>query len=128
MAGRGRGGGAPPPPPPSPTPHHTPPAPPPPPFPNCATIHTTVAMPLLEARELSKRYGAVVALRSATLVVEPGEVHALLGANGAGKSTLVKMLTGVIRPDSGTIAVSGRTVRMPSPGRATRLGLASVFQ
>ena len=52
-------------------------------------------MSLLEAKELSKRYGAVVAVRRGTLVVEPGEVHALLGANGAGKSTMVKMLTGV---------------------------------
>ena len=64
-------------------------------------------MSLLTAREVSKRYGPVVALRSATLVVEPGEVHALLGANGAGKSTLVKVLTGVIRPDGGTILVNG---------------------
>ena len=52
-------------------------------------------MSLLAVREVSKRYGPVVALRSATLVVEPGEIHALLGANGAGKSTLVKVLTGV---------------------------------
>src|SRR4051794_7476641 len=85
-------------------------------------------MPLLEARELSKRYGAVVALRSATLVVEPGEIHALLGANGAGKSTLVKMLTGVVRPDGGTIAVDGSPARIGSPARATRFGLAPVFQ
>src|SRR4051812_43114193 len=85
-------------------------------------------MSLLEARTLSKRYGAVVALRSATLVVEPGEVHALLGANGAGKSTLVKMLTGIVRPDSGTISVSGREVQGASPFHAARLGLAPVFQ
>ena len=83
---------------------------------------------LLEARELSKRYGAVVALGSATLVVEPGEVHALLGANGAGKSTLVKLLTGVIRPDAGSIAVNGKAVKVSSPAAAARLGLAPVFQ
>ena len=83
---------------------------------------------LLEARELSKRYGAVVALGSATLVVEPGEVHALLGANGAGKSTLVKLLTGVIRPDAGSIALNGKAVRVSSPAAAARLGLAPVFQ
>ena len=83
---------------------------------------------LLEARELSKRYGAVVALDSATLVVEPGEVHALLGANGAGKSTLVKLLTGVIRPDAGSIALNGKAVRVSSPAAAARLGLAPVFQ
>ena len=56
-----------------------------------------MAEPLMQARDLAKSYGPVVALRSADLVVEPGEVHALLGANGAGKSTLVKILTGVIQ-------------------------------
>ena len=61
---------------------------------------------LLEATGISKTYGAVVALRSASLAVRPGEVHALLGANGAGKSTLVKILTGAVRPDGGRIAVS----------------------
>jgi ribose transport system ATP-binding protein len=85
-------------------------------------------MSLLEARTLSKRYGAVIALRSGTLVVEPGEVHALLGANGAGKSTLVKCLTGVVRPDTGTISFDGREVRIGSPIQAARMGLAPVFQ
>jgi len=85
-------------------------------------------MSLLAARGVSKRYGPVVALRSATLVVEPGEVHALLGANGAGKSTLVKVLTGVIRPDSGTILVNGSETRVSSPAQAAHIGLAPVFQ
>jgi ABC-type sugar transport system ATPase subunit len=58
---------------------------------------------LLEVRDIAKRFGSVVALRSATLSVRPGEVHALMGANGAGKSTLVKILTGVYSPDRGTI-------------------------
>ncbi len=83
---------------------------------------------LLEARGVGKRYGPVVALRSASLVVEPGEVHALLGANGAGKSTLVKILTGVVRNDEGTISVGGEEVRISSPARAARFGLAPVFQ
>jgi ribose transport system ATP-binding protein len=83
---------------------------------------------LLRVAGLAKRYGPVVALAGADLTVEAGEVHALLGANGAGKSTLVKLLTGVIRPDSGTIAVEGREVRVGSPARAARIGLAPVFQ
>jgi ribose transport system ATP-binding protein len=83
---------------------------------------------LLEARGLRKTYGPVVALDSASLSVEAGEVHALLGANGAGKSTLVKLLTGVIRPDQGEIVVGGRTVRVSSPAQAARIGLAPVFQ
>ena len=85
-------------------------------------------MSLLAARDVSKRYGPVVALRSATLVVEAGEVHALLGANGAGKSTLVKVLTGVIRSDSGRILVNGTETRVSSPAQAVHYGLAPVFQ
>jgi len=77
---------------------------------------------------VAKRYGPVVALKSAELVVEPGEIHALLGANGAGKSTLVKILTGVIRHDSGTIAVNEKPVRIGSPEGARKVGFAPVFQ
>jgi ribose transport system ATP-binding protein len=86
------------------------------------------AAPLLEVRGVAKNYGPVVALRSVDLSVSAGEIHALLGANGAGKSTLVKCLTGVIRPDEGTIAVVGRPARPRSPMRAARLGLSPVFQ
>src|SRR5205085_12244947 len=89
-------------------------------------MNETVA--LLEERNLAKSYGPVQALRSADLVVAPGEVHALLGANGAGKSTLVKLLTGVTRGDGGTIAVRGKELRINSPARAARFGLAPVFQ
>ena len=83
---------------------------------------------LLEATGVSKAYGAVVALKAASLAVRPGEVHALIGANGAGKSTLVKILTGAVRPDSGTIAVRGRQRIVHSPGEARRGGLVSVYQ
>jgi ribose transport system ATP-binding protein len=89
---------------------------------------TDEAAPLLEVRGVAKNYGPVVALRSADLSVSPGEVHALLGANGAGKSTLVKCLTGVIRPDEGTISMLGRAARPRSPMHAARLGLSPVFQ
>lgn len=83
---------------------------------------------LLETSDVSKRYGAVVALKSASLRVRPGEVHALMGANGAGKSTLVKILTGGVRPDGGTIEVRGSTRRAHSPAQARRGGLVSVYQ
>jgi ribose transport system ATP-binding protein len=83
---------------------------------------------LLEANGIAKTYGAVVALRSASLAVRPGEVHALMGANGAGKSTLVKILTGAVRPDAGTIAIRGRKRSVHSPGDARRSGLVSVYQ
>jgi len=83
---------------------------------------------LLEATGISKSYGAVVALKSASLAVHPGEVHALMGANGAGKSTLVKILTGAVRPDSGKITVHGRQRTVHSPAEARRGGLVSVYQ
>ena len=83
---------------------------------------------LLEATGVSKAYGAVVALRSASLAVRPGEVHALMGANGAGKSTLVKILTGAVRPDGGRITLRGRERTAHSPAEARRSGLVSVYQ
>ena len=83
---------------------------------------------LLEASGVVKTYGAVKALRGASLSVRPGEVHALLGANGAGKSTLVKILTGAIRPDSGQILVRGEPRTVHSPAEARQTGLVSVYQ
>jgi ribose transport system ATP-binding protein len=83
---------------------------------------------LLEATGVAKSYGAVVALRSASLAVRPGEVHALMGANGAGKSTLVKILTGAVRPDGGKIVVRGRERTAHSPAEARKGGVVSVYQ
>jgi ribose transport system ATP-binding protein len=84
--------------------------------------------PLLEVRDLSKRFGSVVALRSATLTLSRGEIHALMGANGAGKSTLVKILTGVHPADSGTIEVGGAARTFRSPAEARGAGIVSVYQ
>jgi ribose transport system ATP-binding protein len=83
---------------------------------------------LLDATNVSKTYGAVVALSRASLFVRPGEVHALMGANGAGKSTFVKILTGAVTPDSGRIVVRGRERHSHSPAEARRNGLVSVYQ
>src|SRR5437870_10608349 len=83
---------------------------------------------LLEATGVSKTYGAVVALKSASLTVRPSEIHALMGANGAGKSTLVKILTGAVRPDAGRIVVRGHERTAHSPADARRSGLVSVYQ
>ncbi|HZZ61961.1 MAG TPA: ATP-binding cassette domain-containing protein [Roseiarcus sp.] len=84
--------------------------------------------PLLEVRDLAKRFGSVVALRSAKLTLSRGEIHALMGANGAGKSTLVKILTGVYPADGGTITVDGATRTFRSPAEARRAGIVSVYQ
>ena len=83
---------------------------------------------LLEASGVVKRYGSVTALRDASLAIVPGEIHALMGANGAGKSTLVKVLTGAVRPDAGTIVLRGKRREAHSPAEARRSGMVSVYQ
>ncbi|RAZ78150.1 sugar ABC transporter ATP-binding protein [Mesorhizobium atlanticum] len=84
--------------------------------------------PLLDATGVAKNYGAVAALRNASLSVPPGEVHALMGANGAGKSTLVKILTGAIKADAGRILIRGKQLDVRSPADARRAGLLPVYQ
>jgi simple sugar transport system ATP-binding protein len=87
-----------------------------------------VTEPLLEAREVVKRYGQVQALDGANFTAYPGEVVALIGDNGAGKSTLVKTLSGVIRPDAGQILVEGSPVSFGSPLDARKYGIETVYQ
>jgi ribose transport system ATP-binding protein len=87
-----------------------------------------MSQPLLQTTAVAKAFGPVVALRTVDLSVAPGEVHALLGANGAGKSTLVKILTGVLGSDSGTVAVNGQPVVLHSPTESRDKGLAPVYQ
>lgn len=84
--------------------------------------------PLLLAEGVAKSYGAVRALKSVDLTVSPGEAHALLGANGAGKSTFVKIITGVIEPDQGSLTLAGEPLRLTGPQQGLRRGIASVFQ
>jgi simple sugar transport system ATP-binding protein len=84
--------------------------------------------PLLEARNISKYFGAVVALEGVSLAVRAGEINCLLGDNGAGKSTLIKTLSGVHPPDDGTLAIDGEPVRFTSPRDALNAGIATVYQ
>ena len=84
--------------------------------------------PLLDATGVAKRYGAVAALKNASLTLRPGEVHALMGANGAGKSTLVKILTGAIPANAGRILVRGQERDIRSPAKARQAGLVPVYQ
>jgi ribose transport system ATP-binding protein len=83
---------------------------------------------VLEARGVQKRFGPVLALKDANLSLGKGEIVALMGANGAGKSTLVKILTGALRHDGGTIRVAGREGRFASPAAAQAAGLVPVYQ
>jgi simple sugar transport system ATP-binding protein len=85
-------------------------------------------IPLLEARDVSKYFGPVVALEGVSLSVRAGEITCLLGDNGAGKSTLIKTLCGVHEPDKGTLAVDGQPVRFTSPRDAFDAGVATVYQ
>lgn len=84
--------------------------------------------PILDAEGVSKRFGAVVALRNASLRVNRGEVVALMGANGAGKSTFVKILTGALKPDTGHVMLRGKQALVGSPAEARRSGLVPVYQ
>jgi D-xylose transport system ATP-binding protein len=84
--------------------------------------------PLAEIRGAVKSYGPVQALRGADLIVEAGEIVALLGDNGAGKSTLVKALGGVHRLDAGEIRLDGRPVELRSPAQARTLGIETLHQ
>ena len=84
--------------------------------------------PVLVAKNLSKKYGKVVALDSADLELYPGEVLGVIGDNGAGKSTLIKALCGAVIPDSGDILLDGNKVSFTSPIEARKLGIETVYQ
>lgn len=82
----------------------------------------------LEAKGVRKTYGGVVALHGADFSLKPGSVHALLGENGAGKSTLVKIMTGAIRPDAGSLTLDGQAVSFGNTADAVSSGVAVVAQ
>lgn len=84
--------------------------------------------PLLSVENITKSFPGVVALRSVSFDVLPGEIHALVGENGAGKSTLMRIIAGVYAPDSGTIYVGQQPVRLESPAHAHQLGISMVYQ
>ena len=89
---------------------------------------TSRAAPILAARNLTKRYGRVVALDACDFELYPGEVLAVIGDNGAGKSTLIKALSGAVVPDAGTIELEGREVRFATPMAAREAGIETVYQ
>ena len=82
----------------------------------------------LELRGIGKRFGPVIANDNIDLIVEPGEIHVLLGENGAGKSTLMNVLYGLYTPDSGQILLDGESVTFSGPGDAVERGVGMVHQ
>ncbi len=89
---------------------------------------TAVSTPLYEARNITKRYGAVTALQDASFAIHAGEVVGLVGDNGAGKSTLVKCLSGAHQPTSGEMLLEGVERRWHSPHDALEAGIETLYQ
>ncbi|GIX47234.1 MAG: hypothetical protein KatS3mg131_1445 [Candidatus Tectimicrobiota bacterium] len=83
---------------------------------------------LLEARGLCKAFGGIRAVDHVSLSLAPGELCALIGPNGAGKTTLFHLLTGLLRPDAGTVHLRGKNITAWSPPRIWRRGLSRTFQ
>jgi len=87
-----------------------------------------MAAMLLEARDISKYFGAITALRDVNFHVAPGEVLGVVGDNGAGKSTLMKILSGLFTPSEGELVFNGAPVKFSSPKDAQKLGIEMVYQ
>ena len=88
----------------------------------------SVGGPILELRDVTKHFGPVHALDSVSFSLAPGEIVGLVGDNGAGKSTLVKLMSGALQPDGGTIRFEGQDVAIRSPLEARALGIETVYQ
>jgi rhamnose transport system ATP-binding protein len=77
---------------------------------------------------ISKRFGATQALENVSMILYPGEVHALIGENGAGKSTLIKVMTGIHQPDQGEILLDGKPIRVHNSQDAQAYGIGAIYQ
>jgi ribose transport system ATP-binding protein len=84
--------------------------------------------PILEMKNVSKRFPGVVALQDVDLRVMPGEIHGLVGENGAGKSTLIKILSGAHHADSGEMQIDGQSISRPTPLQMLKCGIAVIYQ
>lgn len=84
--------------------------------------------PILQLHGVTKRYGGVCALDNVTFSCEAGAIHAVLGENGAGKSTLIKIISGVVQPDAGSILLDGEPIAFSSPSEANSHGVVCIFQ
>jgi ribose transport system ATP-binding protein len=91
-------------------------------------VADSASTPLLRMAGITKHYGGVRALQDVHFEAQRGSIHALLGENGAGKSTLIKVLSGVVQPDSGTIGIDGVQHEFANPTEANDAGIACIFQ
>jgi branched-chain amino acid transport system ATP-binding protein len=85
-------------------------------------------MPILDVRGCTKRFGGLVAVKNLTMSLEPGDLYGLIGPNGAGKTTIFNLLTGVYKPDEGSIVLDGQDVAGLKPSRIAKLGMSRTFQ
>jgi simple sugar transport system ATP-binding protein len=92
------------------------------------TTETDTDSVLLEAEEVTKTFGDFTANDNVDFIIRAGEIHALLGENGAGKSTFVKMIYGLMQPDTGRIMWRGKPVTINGPQHARDMGIGMVFQ
>jgi ABC-type sugar transport system ATPase subunit len=92
------------------------------------TAGTVAPRPVLELRSVSKRFGAVQAVRNVSLSIGPGEVLGMVGDNGAGKSTIVNLIAGALAPDAGQIFVDGEELRYGDPAGSRARGIETVYQ
>ena len=91
-------------------------------------MSATLSSAVLEAQQLTKRYGALVACDQASLSLRSGEIHALIGPNGAGKSTLIHLLSGSVAADSGRLTLNGHDVTRSSLHQRVTAGLSRSYQ
>jgi len=85
-------------------------------------------MAILEVRNCTKRFGGLVAVRNLNMSLNPGDLYGLIGPNGAGKTTIFNLMTGVYRPDEGSIDLDGKPVHHEKPSTIARLGMSRTFQ
>ena len=83
---------------------------------------------ILQFADISKSFGGIHALNKVNLTLENGEIRALLGGNGSGKSTLIKIASGLIHADEGTLLIDGKVVDVSSPSNSKKLGIVSTAQ
>ncbi len=85
-------------------------------------------MGILDIRNVTKRFGGLVAVRNVTITVEPQSIHSIIGPNGAGKTTLFNCITGFYRADEGEIVFNGEPIQYLAPDEIARMGIARTYQ